>query len=78
MNPPNNAQIVKTRLLDLPTGTESLGCLSMTSDILILKKDIKMAHILCTDFKNIFLSLNLNGKSTNSEEINFILGQIFL
>ena len=39
INPPNTAQIVNTRLLDLPTGTgESLGCLSVTSGILILKK----------------------------------------
>ena len=40
MNPPNTAQMVKTRLLDLPTGREFLGCLSMTSGILILKKHI--------------------------------------
>ena len=38
MNPPKTAQIVKTKLIDLHTGTESLGCLSVTSGILILKK----------------------------------------
>ena len=38
MNPPKTAQIVKTKLIDLHTGTESLGCLSVTFGILILKK----------------------------------------
>ena len=37
INPPNTAQIVNTKLLDLHTGTGSLGCLSVTSGILNLK-----------------------------------------
>ena len=43
MNPPKTAQMVKTKLIDLHTGTGSLGCLSVTSGILILKKAMREA-----------------------------------
>ena len=59
MNPPNTAQIVKTKLLDLPS--ESLGCLNITSGILKLKCRNKHEN-------KMFNLVNLKGIRTTSVE----------
>ena len=70
MNPPNTAQIVKTKLLVLPT--ESAGCLRITSGILKLKHE----NIHEKLFQ--YLLADLNGIRTNSVEGQFIIGYMSL
>ena len=73
MNPPNTAQIVKTRLLDKVLPSESLLSLSVTLGILNLKIIIKYNTIIGCEsicrIANVCLSVTLSENMINDTHI---------